>query len=71
MKAEVKFYQAGFADEAPEMLDYRENIEVANKLELIKYALDMQLPASIWYAHIYVDAEPLIAVTRNGIRDIE
>lgn len=71
MNAQVKFYQAGFADEAPEMLGYREEINVVNKEELIKYSMDMELPSSVEYAHIYVDGEPIIAVTRNGIRDVE
>ncbi len=41
MKSEIRFYQAGFADEAPEILDYREEIEVKSKKELIQYALQV------------------------------
>lgn len=71
MKSEIRFYQAGFADEAPEILDYREEIEVKSKKELIQYALQVGLSESIEYAHIYDGDEPIIAITKNGIRDVE
>lgn len=72
MKAEVRFYEKGFASaEVPEIKELREELEVANKDELVKAAKEVELPASAEYANICVDEEPVIGVGRNGIRDIE
>ncbi len=69
MKASVRFYEAGFVDEASELR--REEIEVADKDELIEAAKGVELPGAAEYAHIYVGEEPVIAITRDGIRDVE
>lgn len=71
MKATVKFYEKGFSSEAPEIKALREETEVASKDELVEAAKAVEIPASAEYANIYVDEEPVISVTRNGIRDIE
>ena len=70
MKATIRFYEKGFASaEAPERIELREEVEVASKDELVKVAEKVELPASAEYAHIYVGDEPVIGITRNGIRD--
>ncbi|WP_337568197.1 hypothetical protein [Mitsuokella jalaludinii] len=72
MKAEVRFYENGFASvETPEIKELREEIEVASKAELVELAKGVELPAAAEYAHIYVNCEPAIAIMRNGIRDVE
>ena len=71
MKAEVRFYEKGFASEAPEIKDLREELEVASKDELVEAAKAVELPAAAEYAHIYVDEEPVIGITETGIRDVE
>ena len=72
MKAEVRFYEKGFASaEVPEIKELREEIEAASKDELIELAKEVELPAAAEYVHIVVDSEPVIAITRNGIRDVE
>ena len=71
MKATVKFYERGFSSEAPEIKDLREEIEVADKGELVEAAKEVELPAAAEYAHIVDDGEPVIAITENGIRDVE
>lgn len=72
MKAEVRFYEKGFASaEVPEIKELREEIEAASKDELIELAKGVELPAAAEYAHIVVDGEPVIAITENGIRDVE
>lgn len=72
MKAEVRFYENGFASvETPEIKELREEIEVASKAELVELAKGVELPAAAEYAHIVVDSEPVIAITRDGIRDAE
>ena len=71
MKATVKFYEKGFSSEAPEIKALREEAEVASKDELVEVAKAVEIPASAEYANIYVDEEPVISITRNGIRDIE
>ena len=71
MKATVKFYERGFSSEAPEIKDLREEIEVADKDELVDAAKEVELPASAGYAHIYVDEEPVIGIGHGCVRDIE
>ncbi|MCQ1533565.1 hypothetical protein [Mitsuokella jalaludinii] len=72
MKAEVRFFAKGFASATvPEIPELREEIEVANRDELIELAKGVELPAAAEYAHIVVDGEPVIAITENGIRDVE
>lgn len=72
MKAEVRFYEKGFASaEVPEIKELREEIEAASKDELIELAKEVELPAAAEYAHVVVDGEPVIAITENGIRDVE
>lgn len=72
MKAEVRFYEKGFASaEVPEIKELREETEVASRDELIELAKEVELPAAAEYAHIVVDGEPVIAITENGIRDVE
>ena len=74
MKAEVRFYEKGFASaEVPEIEELREEIEVASKGELVEAAKAVELPASAEYAHIFVDEEeePVIGITSDGIRDFE
>ena len=72
MKATVKFYEKGFASaEAPEIKELREELEVANKGELVEAAKEVKLPASAEYANICVNEEPVIGIGRNGIRDID
>lgn len=71
MKATVKFYERGFSSEAPEIKDLREEIEVADKDELVEAAKKVELPASAGYAHIYVDEEPVIGIGHSCVRDIE
>lgn len=72
MKAEVMFFAKGFASATvPEIPELREEIEVANRDELIELAKGVELPAAAEYGHIVVDSEPVIAITRDGIRDVE
>lgn len=71
MKATVKFYERGFSSEAPEIKDLREEIEVADKDELVEAAKEVELLASAGYAHIYVDEEPVIGIGHGCVRDIE
>lgn len=72
MKAEVRFYEKGFASaEVPEIKELREEVEVADREELVEAAKEVELPAAAEYAHIVVDGEPVIAITENGIRDVE
>lgn len=72
MKAEVRFYEKGFVSaEVPEIKELREEIEVASKAELVELSKGVELPAAAEYAHIYVNGEPVIAITENGIRDVE
>ncbi len=71
MKAEVRFFAKGFASATvPEIPELREEIEAASKDELIELAKGVELPAAE-YAHIVVGDEPVIAITENGIRDVE
>ena len=72
MKAEVMFFAKGFASATvPEIPELREEIEVASKAELVELSKGVELPAAAEYAHIYVNGEPVIAITRDGIRNIE
>ena len=72
MKAEVRFYEKGFSSaKVPEIKELREELEVANKGELVEAAKKVDLPAAAEYAHIYVGGELVISITRNGTRDIE
>lgn len=72
MKATIKFYEKGFASaEVPEIEELRKEIEVASKAELIEMSKGVELPAAAEYAHIVVGGEPVIAITENGIRDVE
>lgn len=73
MKATIKFYEKGFSSEAPEIKDLREEIEASNKDELIGAAKEVEIPASAEYAHVFIgdEEEPVISITRNGIRDTE
>jgi len=71
MKAEVRFFAKGFASATvPEIPELREEIEVASKAELGALSKGVELPAAAEYAHIYVNGEPAIAITRDGIRDL-
>ena len=36
MKAEVRYYEKGFSSEAPEIKELREDLEVADKNELVR-----------------------------------
>lgn len=72
MKAEVRFYEKGFASaEVPEIKELREEVEVADREELVEAAKEVELPAAAEYAHIVIDGEPVIAITRDGIRDVK
>ncbi len=72
MKAEVRFYEKGFAStEVPEIKELREEVEVASKDELVETAKEVELPAAAEYAHIFVAGEPVIGITSDGIRDFE
>lgn len=76
MKAEVRFYEKGFASaEAPEIKELREEVEVASKDELLKAAkeveLPLELPSAAGYAIIYADEEPVIGIGQDCVRDIE
>lgn len=76
MKAEVRFYEKGFASaEVPEIESLREELKAASKDELVEAAKEVELPPAAEYAIIYVGAyvgeEPVISITRTGIRDIE
>lgn len=72
MKAEVRFYEKGFASaEVPEIEELREETEAESKDALAELAKEVELPGAAEYAHIYVDGEPVIGITRNGIRDFE
>lgn len=71
MKAEVRYYEKGFSSEAPEIKELREDLEVADKNELVEAAKEVELPASAGYAHIYVDEEPVIGIGHGCVRDIE
>lgn len=71
MKVTVKFYEKGFSGSAPEIESLQEEFEVTSRDEAIEYAKEMNLPASAEYAHIFVGKDDPIAVTNNGIRDME
>lgn len=72
MKAEIRFYENGFASATvPEIPEIREETEVASKAELVELSKGVELPESAEYAHIIVDGEPVIAITRDGIRDVK
>ena len=72
MKAEVRFFAKGFASATvPEIPEIREETEVASKDELVELAKDVDLPAAAEYAHIVVGDNPVIAITENGIRNLE
>ncbi len=72
MKAEVRFYEKGFVSaEVPEIESLREELEAASKDELVEVAKEVELPPAAEYASIYVGEEPVISITRKGIRDIE
>lgn len=61
VKAVVKYYESGIASaEVPEI----------EEDDLIEYAKRMDFPAAADYAHIYINDKPIIAVTRDGIRDL-
>lgn len=71
MKAEVRYYPNVASTIVPEIKELREELEVANKGELVEAAKEVKLPASAEYANICVDEEPVIGIGRNGIRDID
>lgn len=74
MKAEVRFYEKGFASaEVPEIEELREEFEADKKEEIVAAAKGVELPAAAEYAHIFVndEDEPVIGITREGIRDFE
>jgi hypothetical protein len=72
MKAEVRFYEKGFASaEVPEIEELREEIEVESRKDLVEAAKGVELPAAAEYAHIYVGGEPVIGITSDGVRDFE
>lgn len=72
MKAEVRFFAKGFASvEVPKIPEIREDVEAASKADLVELAKGIELPAAAEYAHIYVDGEPIIGITSDGIRDFE
>lgn len=72
MKAEVRFYEKGFASaEVPEIMELREEIEVESRKDLAEAAKGVELPAAAEYAHIYVGGEPVVGITSDGIRDFE
>ena len=72
MKAEVRFYEKGFASaEVPEIKELREEVEVADREELVEAAKEVELPAAAGYARIYVDEEPVIGIGQDCVRDIE
>ena len=72
MKAEVRFYEKGFASaEVPEIKELREEVEVADREELVEAAKEVELPAAAGYARIYVDEEPIIGIGQDCVRDIE
>ncbi|SFH78322.1 hypothetical protein SAMN02910401_00320 [Megasphaera elsdenii] len=72
MKVTIKYYETGFASIPPEIDELEEIMDIDSKDSLIKYAKHMDLPGNAEYAHLYYDGsdEP-IAVTRDGIRDME
>ena len=73
MKAEVRYYPNVASTVVPEIKELREELEVANKGELVEAAKEVKLPASAEYAHIFTGEEedPVIGITRNGIRDFD
>lgn len=71
MKYEARFFEGGYGAEAPEVKDLREEIEASSKDELIGVAKEVELPPAAEYASIYVGEEPVISITRDGIRDVE
>lgn len=73
MKAEVRYYPNVASTIVPEIKELREELEVANKGELVEAAKEVKLPASAEYAHIFTGEEedPVIGITRNGIRDFD
>lgn len=71
MKAEIRYYPNVASTIVPEIKELREEIEVADKDELVKAAKEVKLPASAEYANICVNEEPVIGIGRNGIRDID
>lgn len=72
MKVTIKYYEAGFSGPAPEINELEETIEVSGKEELVELAKKLELPSSAEYAYMYYDgAEEPIAITHDGIRDME
>lgn len=73
MKAEVRYYPNVASTIVPEIKELREELEVANKGELVEAAKEVKLPASAEYAHIFIgdEEDPVIGIGRNGIRDFE
>lgn len=68
VKATIRYYEDDIASaEVPEIEELRESIEAD---DLIEYAKSIDLPAAAGYAHIYVNDVPVIAVTRDGIRNL-
>lgn len=71
MKAEVRYYPNVASTIVPEIKELREELEVADKGELVEAAKEVKLPAPAEYANICVNEEPVIGIGRNGIRDID
>lgn len=73
MKAEVRYYPNVASTIVPEIKELREELEVADKGELVEAAKEVKLPASAEYAHIFTgdEEDPVIGIGRNGIRDFE
>ena len=62
MKAEVRFYEKGFASaEVPEIKELREEVEVADREELVEAAKEVELPAA---AYLPTPRQPM-PVQRN------
>lgn len=57
--------------EVPEIPEIREEVDAASKAELVELAKGVELPVAAEYAHIYVDGDPVIGITSDGIRDFE
>lgn len=72
MKATVKFYPANDSGCVPEIESLTEEFEVESREKLIEYAKDLQLPASVEYAHCFIEgSDDPIAVIQDGVRDME
>lgn len=72
MKAVVKFFEKGYEGIAPEIEELREQLEFEDRDEMLKYAKEIDIPASVEYIHIFhEDATEPIAIVENGIRDLE